>query len=221
VRFQPEVIFSYDKPAGADAPTGTSIGIGGAYDHGWKLNAALAGKVDTGRLPLRLPFAEVHLHTTITVAGLPVVVDADLTYFYQLSAAGRISIDAEQKTTGDMALGAVYRQGTGWTQLPVTNGSSRSGDGPTITGSGNGQATIGATLSIALYGSVGASLVFGPYLRAAVEAPLPAVHWGLYGGFTLQTTLFVHLEVMGVPVFNRNWDLPPLTAEWPVAEGSL
>jgi hypothetical protein len=148
-----------------------------------------------------------------------VVVDADLTYFYQLSAAGQISVDAEQKTTGDVTLGAVYRQGTGWTGLPVANGSSRAGDGPTITGTASGQAAIGAQVDISLYGGVGVGLVFAPYLRAAVDAPLPALHWGLYGGFGLRTTLFVHLEVTGVPVFDKNWDLPPVTAEWPVTEG--
>jgi len=222
VRFQPEIIFSYQRDHGAgSAPSQAAIGVGGPYDYGWKVHASLPASVDTGRQPLRPPFAEVHLRTVLMVAGFPIVIDVDLTYFYQVSATGRIAIDAEQKMTGDLSLGAAYAKDSGWTALPLDRPTGTAGSKPKITGATGARATIGAQLSVALYGIVGAALVWGPYLRADVGARIPNVDWSLYAGYELTAELFVRLDILGVPIPRQSVQLPPLTGEWKLAGGMI
>jgi len=225
VHFQPQVIFSYKRDHALSlAPSEASIGIGGAYDYGWKVHASLPGKVDTGRQPLRLPFAEVHVHTTLFVAGFPIVIDADLTYFYQVSASGQVSIDTEQKTTGEVSLGARYRKATGWERLPVATAATTVGKQLRITGTATAKATIGAELKVALYGTVGAELEWAPYLRADVDAeaiPKQRLDWALYAGFDLQGSLFVQLKIFGIPIFEKSFPVPPLNLQWQVAGGTV
>ncbi len=225
VHFQPQVIFTYERDHTLSLePSKASIGIGGAYDYGWKLHAALRGVADTGRQPLRLPFAEVHVHTTLFVGGFPIVVDADLTYFYQVTADGRISIDSEQKTTGEVALGASYTKGKGWQQLPVATGTTTVGKALRIAGEAEAKATIGAELKVALYGTVGASVEWAPYLRAEVAAealPKQRLEWALYAGFDLGGSLFVQLKILGISIFEKTFPLPPLNLEWKVTDGEL
>jgi len=221
VHFQPQVIFSYQRDHALGlAPSKAAIGLGGAYDYGWKVHASLPGKFDTGRLPLRLPFAEVHVSTTLFVAGFPVVVDVDLTYFYQVTASGQISIDTEQKTAGNVSLGAQYDQTAGWSQLPLATATTTPGKALTVHGTATTKATIGAQLKVALYGTVGALLEWAPYLRADIESNFLLTNWALYAGFELRGALFVQLKIFGIPIFDKTFYLPPLNGEWRVA-GSL
>ena len=223
VHFQPQVLFEYQRDqAGGLAPTKATIGIGGAYDYGWKLHAALAGTVDTGKKPLRLPFAEVHVSQTIMVGALPIVIDADLTYFYQVTATGQISIDTEQKTVGEVQLGAQFRKDTGWKQLPTASPATTTGTQLRIAGSGEGRATIGAQATVALYGMVGVAAEFAPYLRAEIETeivPTQQLDWALFVGLDLRSALLFQLKILGIPIFEHRIPLPPLHAEWKVSEG--
>ncbi len=225
VHFQPQVLFEYQRDqAGGLAPTKATIGIGGAYDYGWKLHAALAGTVDTGKKPLRLPFAEVHVSQTIMVGAFPIVIDADLTYFYQVTATGQISIDTEQKTVGEVQLGAQFRKDTGWKQLPTASPATTTGTQLRIAGSGEGRATIGAEATVALYGMVGVTAEFAPYLRAEVEAevvPTQKLDWALFVGLDLRSALLFQLKIFGIPIFEHRIPLPPLHAEWTVSEGQV
>ncbi len=225
VHFQPQVIFSYQREHALSlAPSEASIGIGGAYDYGWKVHASLAGEVDSGRLPLRLPFAEVHVHTTLWVGGFPIVVDADLTYFYQVSASGQISVDTEQKTTGVVSLGARYTKATGWERLPIATATTTVGKELRIAGKATARATIGAQLKVALYGAVGAGLEWAPYLRADVDAealPKQRLDWALYAGFDLTGSLFIQLKIFGITIIDKTFQLPPLNAQWQVAGGTV
>ena len=225
VHFQPQVIFSYQREHGLSlAPSEASIGIGGAYDYGWKVHASLAGQVDTGRQPLRLPFAEVHVHTTLWVGAFPIVVDADLTYFYQVSASGQISVDTEQKTTGVVSLGARYTKAAGWERLPIATATTTVGKELRIAGKATARATIGAELKVALYGAVGAGLEWAPYLRADVDAealPKQRLDWALYAGFDLTGSLFVQLKIFGITIFDKTFRLPPLNVQWQVAGGTV
>ncbi|MEV6596216.1 hypothetical protein AB0M36_05030 [Actinoplanes sp. NPDC051346] len=219
VHLQPQVIFNYERAHWYSiAPSAAAIGIGGAYDYGWKVHAGLAGTVDTGRKPLRLPFAEVHVHTTLLVAGFPVVVDADLTYFYQVSASGKITVDAEQKTAGELSLGVRYRKGEGWSRLPLATSTVTPGAKPAINGTAEAKATIGAQFDVALYGSVGAGLEWAPYLRADAAAGTSTdPRWGLYAGFEAKGQLFAQLKILGIKLLDKRLDLPPLRKEWQIA----
>ncbi|MFI5492333.1 hypothetical protein [Actinoplanes sp. NPDC051859] len=219
VHLQPQVIFNYERAHWYSvAPSAAAIGIGGAYDYGWKVHAGLAGSVDTGRKPLRLPFAEVNVHTTLLVAGFPVVVDADLTYFYQISATGKITVDAEQKTTGELSLGVRYRKGEGWSQLPVATSTVTPGKQLEINGAAEAKATIGATFDVALYGSVGAGLEFAPYLRADAAAGTgTAPRWGVYAGFEAKGQLFAQFKILGITLLDKRLELPLLRKEWQLA----
>ncbi|WP_123678137.1 hypothetical protein [Couchioplanes caeruleus] len=219
VRLQPQVIFNYERAHWYSvAPSAAAIGIGGAYDYGWKVHAGLAGTVDTGRKPLRLPFAEVHVHTTLLVGGFPVVVDADLTYFYQVSASGKITVDAEQKTTGELSLGVRYRKGEGWSQLPLATSHVTPGRKLEINGAAEAKATIGAQFDVALYGSVGAGLEWAPYLRAdAAAGTTTEPRWGVYAGFEAKGRLFAQLKILGITLLEKRLELPPLRKEWQIA----
>ncbi|GGQ49341.1 superantigen-like protein SSL4 [Couchioplanes azureus] len=219
VHLQPQVIFNYERAHWYSvAPSAAAIGIGGAYDYGWKVHAGLAGTVDTGRKPLRLPFAEVHVHTTLLVGGFPVVVDADLTYFYQVSASGKITVDAEQKTAGELSLGVRYSKDRGWSQIPLATSHVTPGRKLEINGAAEAKATIGAQFDVALYGAVGAGLEWAPYLRAdAAAGTSTAPRWGVYAGFEAKGQLFAQLKILGIKLFEKRLDLPPLRKEWQIA----
>jgi hypothetical protein len=210
VGLTPELIFSY---GGRRA----EIGVGGKYTYGWQVHAALAGIADTGERALRLPFAEVHLSQTFWIGPVPVVLSVDLTYFYRLTAQGSLSIDTEQTTTGEFAVGAAYDSRTGWGPLN-RNRATTSGDAqPIVTGRGDLRATVGADLAVFLYDAAGVTGRLAPYVRAAVDASLERLRWGVYAGFDLTATLTLQLKIFGITILKADLPVPPVHAEWKVA----
>lgn len=218
VGLTPKLIFSYGrKNVDGAKPFQAEIGIGGKYTYGWQMHAALAGLADTGERALRLPFAEVHVHQTFWIGPVPVVISADLTYFYRLTAQGTLSIDSEQTTTGDFAVGASYDSRKGWGPLN-RNQATTSGEAmPIVTGRGDLRATIGADLTVFLYDAAGVTARLAPYLRAAVEAGLDHVRWGLYAGIDLTATFSLQLKIFGITILRADLPVPPLHAQWKVA----
>lgn len=218
VGLTPKLVFSFGhRDIDGERPFQAEIGVGGGYTYGWQVHAALAGLADTGDRSLRLPFAEVHLNETFWVGPVPIVISADLTYFYRLTAAGNLTIDSEQTTTGEFAVGGAYDSRKGWGPLN-RNAAETTGDAvPTVTGSGDMRAIIGADLSVFLYGSAGVTGRLAPYVRAAVNAGFAPIRWGVYAGFDLTATLTLKLEIFGVTIFKADQPVPPIHAEWKVA----
>jgi len=218
VGLTPKLIFSYgQKNVDGAKPFQAEIGVGGKYTYGWQVHAALAGLADTGETALRLPFAEVHLNQTFWIGPVPVVLSVDLTYFYRLTAQGGLSIDTEQTTAGEFAVGAAYDSRTGWAPLN-RNAATTQGDAvPTLTGRGDLRATIGADLAVFLYDAAGVTGRLAPYVRAAVDATLEQVRWGVYAGFDLTATLTLQLKIFGITILRADLPIPPVHAEWKVA----
>lgn len=218
VGLTPKLIFSYGrKNVDGAKPFQAEIGVGGKYTYGWQMHAALAGLADTGERALRLPFAEVHVNQTFWIGPVPVVISADLTYFYRLTAQGTLSIDSEQTTAGEFAVGASYDSRTGWGPLN-RNQATTSGDAmPVVTGRGDLRATVGADLAVFLYDAAGVTGRLAPYLRAAVDGSLDQVRWGLYAGIDVTATLTLQLKIFGITILRADLPVPPLHAEWKVA----
>jgi len=218
VGLTPKLIFSYgQKNVDGAKPFQAEIGVGGKYTYGWQVHAALAGLADTGETALRLPFAEVHLSQTFWIGPVPVVLSVDLTYFYRLTAQGSLSIDTEQTTAGEFAVGAAYDSRTGWAPLN-RNAATTQGDAvPTLTGRGDLRATIGADLAVFLYDAAGVTGRLAPYVRAAVDATLEQVRWGVYAGFDITATLTLQLKIFGITILRADLPIPPVHAEWKVA----
>jgi hypothetical protein len=218
VGLTPKLVFSYGrKKVDGAKPFQAEIGVGGKYTYGWQVHAAMAGLADTGEQAIRLPFAEVHLHQTFWIGPVPIVLSADLTYFYRLTASGDLSIDSEQTTTGEFAVGAAYDSRTGWGPLNRNTADTRGDTVPTVTGRGDMRATIGADLSVFLYDAAGVTGRLAPYVRAAVDAGFSPIRWGVYAGFDLTAALTLQLKIFGITILKANLPIPPVHAEWKVA----
>ncbi|MFY1699312.1 hypothetical protein [Solwaraspora sp. WMMA2101] len=215
VGFTPELIFSYGrKNVDGQRPYQAEVGVGGTYRYGWQVQAKLDGLTDTGKQALRLPFAEVRLNHTLWIGPVPVVLTVELTYFYRLTAAGDLSIDAVQSTVGEVALGAAYDSRTGWKTLNRHESTTQGNLVPAIAGRGDFRATIGADLTVLLYDAAGVTGQFAPYLRAAVDATVAPPQWGLYAGFDLTGALSLRLKIFGITILKADLALPPINGDW-------
>lgn len=214
VEFTPELILQYRTDGGL-LPTEAALGVAGRYSYGYALHGRLAGALDTGRTPLKIPFAEVDVQNTFWVGGIPLPVEAHLRYFYRLTADGRVSIDAEHRTDGLLTFAGRYVKNGGWSL--VREAKSRTTGVPLeVTGSGSAGATIGVTGEVMLFGAVGAGTEFAPYLKGtAAVGTAPA--WGLYAGLDLSAWLSAQLKIFGVKIWSQEWRLPPLHGEWRLA----
>jgi hypothetical protein len=218
VGLTPKLVFSYgQKSVDGAKPFQAEIGVGGKYTYGWQVHAALAGLADTGEKAISLPFATVHLSQTFWIGPVPVVLSVDLTYFYRLTASGDLSIDSEQTTTGEFAVGAAYDSRTGWGPLNRNSATTQGDAVPVVTGKGDLRATVGADLSVFLYDSAGVTGRLAPYLRAAVDASAAPIRWGVYTGFDVTATLTLQLKIFGITILKADLPIPPIHAEWKVA----
>ncbi|HKT00423.1 MAG TPA: hypothetical protein VJT31_12890 [Rugosimonospora sp.] len=217
VSLTPRLVFAFGRKTTAGDPYQAEIGVGGDYGYGWQVHVKLAGTADTGEQALRIPLAEVHLSTTFWVGPIPVVISADLTYFYRLTATGDLSLDTEQSTTGTFAFGVGYQPAGGWGPLNQQNATTITQALPTLAGRGDARATIGADLSVRLYGAVGVTGRLAPYLRATIDATANPLLWALYLGVDLTGTVGVDLNIFGITLVSAKFPLPLVHGEWPVA----
>jgi len=218
VGLTPKLIFSYgQKNVDGAKPYQAEVGVGGKYTYGWKVHAALDGLADTGEQAIELPFATVHLNQTFFVGPVPVVLSVDLTYFYRITADGDLSIDAEQSTTGEFAVGGSYDSRTGWAPLNRNTATTEGDPTPTLTGKGDLRAAIGADLTVLLYDSAGVTGRLSPYLRAAVDASIAPARWGVYAGFDLTAALTLQLKIFGITLLKADLPIPPVHTEWRIA----
>ncbi|MFD7612917.1 hypothetical protein [Streptomyces sp. NPDC059828] len=226
VQLSPQVEFSYDGSgngeAGKSTPRGAFLGLTGEWDAQWQLKGRAAGGVKQ-----RIPFAKLHADPVIQVGPVPVVVNLDLTCYIQVEADGRITLDVQQKVGGDFRVGGGYTPGKGW--APVST-SDVKGTPVTaqVTASGQAKAALGAEASIGLYGMVGVTADFAPYVRGEASATATASSdgkasvvgsWALYGGFDLNGNLQFQLSIFGTPIFTKRIPLGSLHREWTLVSG--
>ncbi|MGW8782117.1 hypothetical protein ACWGNM_29200 [Streptomyces sp. NPDC055796] len=225
VQLAPQVEFSYDgTPGGGSGPRGAFLGMSGDWSSQWKLQGRAAAS--TGA-PKRIPFAKLHSAPVIQVGPVPVVVNLDLTCYVQVEADGRVTLDVQQDVKGDFKVGGSYALGKGWTPVSQSNVKSTPVTA-TVTASGKVKGALGAEASVGLYGAVGVSADFAPYLRGEADAKASASSdgktslsgaWALYGGFDLSGQLHLQLSLFGTPVFERKIPLGALNREWALASG--
>jgi hypothetical protein len=226
VQLAPVVEFSYDgTPGGAPGPRGAFLGMSGDWSSQWKLQGRAAAS--TGA-PKRIPFAKLHSAPVIQVGPVPVVVNLDLTCYVQVEADGRVTLDVQQDVQGDFRVGGSYALGKGWT--PVSTSSVKSTPvTASVTAAGKVKGALGAEASVGLYGAVGVTADFAPYLRGEANAKAAASSdgktsvsgaWALYGGFDLSGNLHLQLSLFGTPLFERKIPLGTLNREWALVSGS-
>lgn len=223
VQLAPEVEFSYNGGPGA-GPGAAFLGMSGDWSSQWELKGRAAAS--TGA-PKRIPFAKLHSDPVIQVGPVPVVVNLDLTCYVQVEADGRVTLDVRQDVTGDFRVGGGYAAGKGWT--PVSTSAVRSSPVKAeVTAAGKVKAALGAEASVGLYGAVGVTVDFAPYLRGEADAKASASSdgktsatgsWTLHGGFDLSGQLQLGLSLFGTPAFERRIPLGSLHREWPLAGG--
>nr|WSW59386.1 hypothetical protein OG513_12795 [Streptomyces sp. NBC_00998] len=223
VQLAPQVEFSYDG-SGGSGPRGAFLGMSGDWSSQWKLQGRAAAS--TGA-PKRIPFAKLHSAPVIQVGPVPVVVNLDLTCYVQVEADGRVTLDVQQDVKGDFKVGGTYALGKGWTPVSQSNVKSTP-VAATVTASGKVKGALGAEASVGLYGAVGVSADFAPYLRGEADAKASASSdgktslsgsWALYGGFDLSGNLHLQLSLFGTPLFERKIPLGTLNREWALASG--
>jgi hypothetical protein len=156
---------------------------------------------------------------------VPVVVNLDLTLYIQVEADGRITLNVEQKVTGDFRVGADHTPAKGW--APVSTSDVKTSPvKATVTAAGQAQTALGAEASVGLYGMVGITADFAPYLRGEASATVTAATTGiasvvgaltLHGGFDLSGDLQLQLSIFGTPAFTYRIPLGRLHREWPLA----
>lgn len=224
--FHPELLFSYQRAHWYGvAPSKAEIGLAGDYSHSVEVHAQGSAAYDTGHQPLHIPAAEVNVDKTVWLGPVPIVLNLKVDYFYDVSADGKITVDAEEHTQGRLQVGARYDTNGGWSALsgpaPTSSGSSSR-----ISGTATAKAGIGSHTALGLYGSVGVAADSQPYLKATVgaqgagSAPNAQANWALYGGLDITGSFFTKLKIFGTTVLDKDWQLPPVSWERKLAEGT-
>ncbi|KNB52353.1 hypothetical protein [Streptomyces caatingaensis] len=218
---EPEMLFSYERAHWYSVqPSRATIGMAADYDYGFAAHAEGTASYDTGRRPLHIPAAEVDVDKTVWLGPVPVVLNLKVTYFYDVSADGRITLDAEQDTKGHLEVGATYDAGRGWSAL--------SGPEPTTTatparveGSATAKGGVGTHAELGLYGSAGVAADVMPYLKATVHGTAGTgdtkADRALYGGGELTGSFFAELGVFGMKVLDKTWEFPKVSYEHKLA----
>ncbi|MFI8500719.1 hypothetical protein ACIGFK_19835 [Streptomyces sp. NPDC085524] len=227
VQLAPKVEFAYDgTPGGGFGPHSAFLGMSGDWSSKWELKGRAAAS--TGA-PRRIPFATLRSAPVIQVGPVPVVVNLSLTCYVQVEADGRVTLDVQQDVKGDFRVGGSYAAGKGWT--PVSTSAVKSSPvRAEVTAAGRVKGALGAEASVGLYGAVGVSADFAPYLRGEADAKASAStdgktsasgSWAVYGGFDLSGQLHLQLSLFGTPVLERRIPLGALNREWPLANGRV
>ncbi|MFJ8027889.1 hypothetical protein [Streptomyces sp. NPDC096311] len=238
VQVKPEVDFSYGGGA-STASNGSNVsGPGAAYlgvSGDWTSQWALKGRAGATAKPVRLPFAKLHADPVLQVGPVPVVVNLDLTCYFEISGDGRVTVDVEQDLKGDFKAGGTFGTAAGWT--PVNESHMDSSPVRTsVTTAGSVKAALGAQATVGLYGAVGVTADLAPYLRGEAAGTVTATtpvgsgaksdvaasgSWALYGGLDLSGTLQIQLAVFGTPVIQHAIPLGTLHREWNLADGKM
>ncbi|MEU9193054.1 hypothetical protein [Streptomyces hundungensis] len=227
VQLAPQVEFSYDGAKnGGIGPSSAFLGMSGDWSSRWALKGRAA--VSTGA-PRRIPFAKLHSAPVIQVGPVPVVVNLDLTCYVQVEADGQVTLDVQQDVKGDFRVGGSYAAGKGW--APVSASAVHSTPvNAKVSAAGKVKGALGAEASVGLYGAVGVTADFAPYLRGEATAEAAAssdgkaaasASWAVYGGFDLSGRLDFHLSVFGTPVIEHRIPLGTLHREWDLAKGHV
>ncbi|MFD9793151.1 hypothetical protein ACFWXK_19595 [Streptomyces sp. NPDC059070] len=224
VQLAPEVEFSYDGRSGAFGPSSAFLGMSGDWSSQWALKGRAAAS--TGA-PKRIPFAKLHTAPVIQVGPVPVVVNLDLTCYVQVEADGKVTLDVRQDVRGDFRVGGSYTHAKGWS--PVSTSAVHSTPvTAAVSAAGSVKGALGAEASVGLYGAVGVTADFAPYLRGEADARATASSdgkasvsgaWAVYGGFDLSGQLHFQLALFGTPMIERRIPLGALHREWPLAKG--
>lgn len=222
VGLTPKLLFTYGcKASRSGDPFASEVGIAGDYSYGWIVHARLAGARDTGEKPLQIPFMTLHYRTTQWIGPVPLVLSADVTYFYRISASGDLSIDTEQSTVGRYELGGHYETVSGWTPFN-RNDSTTTRTPDSIDGYGRFKATIGTDLSFLLYDTIGLTGRIAPYLRLAVDAGKSAagalMRLQLFIGIDLTGSFNFRLSIMGATLVKKDVPFPPTHKEWTLVD---
>ncbi|MFJ3964090.1 hypothetical protein [Streptomyces sp. NPDC090036] len=225
VQLAPQVEFAYDgSSGGAPGPRGAFLGMSGDWSSQWKLQGRAAAS--TGA-PKRIPFAKLHSSPVIQVGPVPVVVNLDLTCYIQVEADGSVTLEVQQDVKGDFKVGGSYAVGKGWTPVSTSHVQSTPVRA-SVTAAGRVKGALGAEASVGLYGAVGVTADFAPYLRGEADLKAAASSdgktsvegaWALYGGFDLSGNLQLQLSLFGTPVFERRIPLGTLNREWALSTG--
>ncbi|MEU9303430.1 hypothetical protein [Streptomyces sp. NPDC048269] len=225
VQLAPKVEFSYDGSSGGGfGPKSAFLGMSGDWSSQWELKGRAAA---SSGAPKRIPFAKLHSSPVIQVGPVPVVVNLGLTCYIQVEADGRVTLDVQQDVKGDFRVGGSYASGNGWT--PVSTSAVQSSPvKATVTASGRVKGALGAEASVGLYGAVGVSADFAPYVRGEADAKATGStdgktsvsgSWALYGGFDLSGQLHLQLSLFGTPIIEHRIPLGTLNREWALASG--
>ncbi|MGW3206687.1 hypothetical protein [Streptomyces sp. NPDC001135] len=227
VQVAPQVDFTYGG-AGTDAPPGSAfLGVSGDWTSGWAVRGRAAMSTGT---PLRIPFAKLHADPVLQVGPVPVVVNLDLTCYFQISGDGKVTVDVEQNLKGDFKAGGTFGPAKGWTPVNSSNMTSTPVHA-SVTTAGTVKTALGAEASVGLYGAVGVTADLAPYLRGEASGTVTTSSdgggvkakgtWEVYGGVDLSGTLRLQLSVFGTPVIQRSIPLGTLNREWKLAGGTF
>ncbi|WP_369382811.1 hypothetical protein [Streptomyces sp. cg36] len=217
VDFAPELKFSYERAHWYGvAPSKALIGLAGDYTYGVKVHAQTGGAYESGHKPLHIPAAEVNVDKTVWLGPVPIVLNLKVDYFYEVSADGKVSLDAEQHTQGRLEVGARYDKSEGWRALTSPRPTSTATP-PQVSGSATAKSGIGAHTEMGLYGSVGVAADTEPYLKAKAATQDSRTQWSLDAGLDVTGSFFAKLKLFGTPVVDQKWPLPPLNWQWKVA----
>ncbi|MEW1723160.1 hypothetical protein [Streptomyces sp. NPDC093109] len=226
VQLAPEVEFSYNGSGSNSAPGSASLALSGDWASQWSLKGQAAARTQGGK-PLRIPFAELHTNPVIQVGVVPIVVNLDVTAYFQVDGDGRIEVNVEQDLKGDFKVGGSFSLFKGWKPISESNMTGEPLRA-SVTTAGKVKASLGVEAAVGLYGTVGVVGDVAPFLRAEAEAAATGSAdttgsasgaWKLHGGIDLNGALRVQLTIFGTPLFKKDIPLVALNKEWLLTEG--
>ncbi|MFB6836454.1 hypothetical protein [Streptomyces sp. NPDC056361] len=184
------------------------------------------GRFKTDDTSIKVPIASLNAAPVVKAAGLPVVVNLDLTLYAHITANGRVTVDIEQSYADDWGVYADYTKGQGWRKGTDSGSNTES----PVTGAISGQGDIRTGLltegTVAIFDSLGARAGIEPYVRTVVSGSVVFDGEGgvesqtgpveLYGGLDIGGALFARLRILGTTLFERELPFTIYHEEWPL-----
>ncbi|WOX21263.1 hypothetical protein [Streptomyces solicathayae] len=184
------------------------------------------GRFATDDASIKVPLASLSASPVLKAAGLPVVVNLDLTLYAHITADGEVTVDVEQSYADDWGVYADYTKGSGWSRSTDSGNETAFPVKGSISGEGDIRTGLLTEGTVAIFDSLGVKAGVEPYLRTTVSGKVVFDGEGgvesqtgpveLYGGLDVGGALFARLRILGTTLFERDLPFTVYREEWPL-----
>ncbi|MFG2333174.1 hypothetical protein ACGFMM_26610 [Streptomyces sp. NPDC048604] len=189
-------------------------------------NWHVKGRFTADDTSIKVPIASLSASPVVKAAGLPVVVNLDLTLYAHITANGRVTVDVEQSYADDWGVYADYKKGQGWSRSTDSGSTTEAPVTGAISGEGDIRTGLLTEGTVAIFDSLGVRAGIEPYVRTVVSGSVVFDGEGgvksqtgpveLYGGLDIDGALIARLRIAGTTLFERDLPFTIYREEWPL-----